>query len=224
MSSTAPVDPGEERVAVATVARFVNGRQWISEIRAQADALDQAIVQAVEGTPTPLLDDSLVRLSNAANRSRLWLVTAGAVAAAGGTRGRRAAGEAVAAIGMASAVSNLVLKPLGRRRRPGIPGDGQASPSREVRRPTSPSFPSGHAASAFAFASSMGEAVPPTWVPLHVAAALVAYARVHTGVHYPSDVVAGALVGAFCGWTVRRLTDRWVPPTPSSSHRRVCAG
>ena len=209
---------------MATGAKFVNGRQWISEIRAQADALDQAIIQAVEGTPTPALDRSLVRLSNAANRSRLWLVTAGVVAAAGGTRGRRAAGEAVAAIGMASAVSHLVLKPLRRRRRPEVPADGHVSPSREVRRPTSSSFPSGHAASAFAFASSMGEAVPPMWVPLHLAAALVAYARVHTGVHYPSDVVAGSLVGAFCGWTVRRLTDRWVPPAPSPTQSRVCAG
>jgi membrane-associated phospholipid phosphatase len=224
MSSTAPVDPGEERVAVATGARFVNGRQWISEVRAQADALDEAIVQAVEGTPTPALDRSLVRLSNAANRSRLWLVTAGVVAAAGGTSGRRAAGEAVAAIGMASAVSNLVLKPLRRRRRPEVPADGRASPSREVRRPTSSSFPSGHAASAFAFASSMGEAVPPMWVPLHVAAALVAYARVHTGVHYPSDVVVGSLVGAFCGWTVRRLSNRWMPPALSPTQSRVCAG
>ena len=206
---------------MATGAKFVNGRQWISEIRAQADALDQAIIQAVEGTPTPALDRSLVRLSNAANRSRLWLVTAGVVAAAGGTRGRRAAGEAVAAIGMASAVSNLVLKPLRRRRRPEVPAD--VSPSREVRRPTSSSFPSGHAASAFAFASSMGEAVPPTWVPLHVAAALVAYARVHTGVHYPSDVVVGSLVGAFCGWTVRRVSNRWVPPALSPNQRRVCA-
>jgi NAD(P)-dependent dehydrogenase (short-subunit alcohol dehydrogenase family) len=113
---------------MATDATFVNGRQWISEVRAQVDALDQAIIQAVEGTPTPALDRSLVRLSNAANRSRLWLVTAGVVAAAGGTRGRRAAGEAVAAIGMASAVSNLVLKPLRRRRRPEVPADGQVSP------------------------------------------------------------------------------------------------
>jgi membrane-associated phospholipid phosphatase len=209
---------------VATSKRLVTGRESISEVRAQASALDRAIVSAIEGTPTPELDRFLVRLSNAANHSRLWLVTAGAVAAVGGARGRRAAGEAVAAIGMASAVSNLLIKSVARRHRPEPPGDGHVSPSREVRRPTSPSFPSGHAASAFAFASSMGEAVPPMWMPLHLAAALVGYARVHTGVHYPSDVVVGSLVGAFCGWTVRRLTDRWMPPAPSSSQCHVWTG
>jgi membrane-associated phospholipid phosphatase len=45
-------------------------------------------------------------------------------------------------------------------------------------------------------------------VPLHLAAALVGYARVHTGVHYPSDVAAGAVLGALCGWTVRRVAAR----------------
>jgi undecaprenyl-diphosphatase len=154
-----------------------------------------------------------VRLSDAANKSRLWLATAGAVALVGGPRGRRAAAQAVASIGLASAVNNLVLKSVARRRRPEA-GDGQVLPSRRVRRPTSPSFPSGHAASAFAFASTMGEKVPVTWLPLHVAASGVASARVHTGVHYPSDVVSGAMVGAMCGWMVRRVAARVVRPAP----------
>jgi membrane-associated phospholipid phosphatase len=198
-------------------------KTWISEVRAQTVALDQAISRAVEETPTPTLDRFLVRLSDAANNSRLWLATAGVVALVGGPRGRRAAAEAVASIGLASAVSNLALKSVGRRRRPEAT-DGQVLPSRQVRRPTSTSFPSGHAASAFAFASTMGEEVPVTWLPLHVTAALVGYARVHTGVHYPSDVVAGALVGAMCGWTVRRLAGRLVPRTQSGRAGHVAAG
>jgi membrane-associated phospholipid phosphatase len=141
----------------------------------------------------------------------------------GGPRGRRAAAEAVASIGLASAVSNIALKSVARRRRPEA-RDGQVLPSRQVRRPLSPSFPSGHAASAFAFASTMGEELPVTWVPLHVAAALVGYARVHTGVHYPSDVVAGSLVGAMCGWTVRRLAARLAPAARSTGAGHVTAG
>jgi undecaprenyl-diphosphatase len=180
---------------------------WVSEARDQAIALDRAISTAVASTPTPTLDRLLVGLSNAANGSRLWLATAGAVAVLGGPRGRRAAAEAVASLAIASAASNLVVKSLAHRRRPQSPGRLIAV-SREVRRPASSSFPSGHAASAFAFASTMGEAVPVTWAPLHVAASLVAYSRVHTGVHYPSDVAAGALLGAFSGWTVRRLAKR----------------
>jgi undecaprenyl-diphosphatase len=196
---------------------------WIGEVRDQVVALDQAISTAVEGTDTPTLDRVLVRLSDAANQSRLWLATAGVVALVGGARGRRAAAESVASIGLASAVSNLALKGLAPRRpRPGSSG-GDVVASRQVRRPTSSSFPSGHAASAIAFASTMGEEVPVTWLPLHAAASLVAYARIHTGVHYPSDVVIGTVVGALCGWTVRRAAARLVPPTGAGG-ARVAAG
>jgi undecaprenyl-diphosphatase len=127
------------------------------------------------------------------------------MAAVGGARGRRAAALGALAIGAASAVSNLAIKPLARRRRPAYADADRAPVSRRVRRPASASFPSGHAASAVAFASAVGETAPGTWIPLHVAAALVGYSRVHTGVHYPSDVAAGAVVGALCGWSVRRL-------------------
>ena len=192
---------------------------WISEVRAQTDALDLAISEAVQTTATPTLDRFLVRLSNAANDSRLWLAMAGVVALVGGPRGRRAAAEAVASIGVASAVSNIALKSLAPRGRPEA-SDGRGVASRRVRRPTSSSFPSGHAASAFAFASTMGEEVPVTWAPLHLAAALVGYARVHTGVHYPSDVMVGTLVGAMSGWTVRRLARR-VAPTASAPRADV---
>jgi undecaprenyl-diphosphatase len=185
--------------ADATVVRG----QWITEIHRQWAALDEAIMSAVRSTETPALDRVLVRLSDAADNSKLWLVTAGAVAVVGGRRGRRAAVQSVAAIGVASVTSNLAVKALARRQRPDAPAPADDRLSRHVRRPTSSSFPSGHAASAFAFASTMGEALPPTWIPLHLAATLVGYARVHTGVHYPSDVVVGALVGALSGRVVR---------------------
>jgi undecaprenyl-diphosphatase len=74
--------------------------------------------------------------------------------------------------------------------------------------PTSTSFPSGHAASAFAFATAAGQRVPALWIPLRALALLIGYSRIHTGVHYPGDVVAGAVVGTTCGWTVARRTSR----------------
>lgn len=183
---------------------------WPAEVRDQVVALDRAISAAIGATRTPTLDKVLVGLSEAANGSRVWLLTAAGVAMVGGRRGRRAAAEAVASIGLASAVSNLGLKSLARRRRP-TAGDVGVVESRRVRPTVTASFPSGHAASAFAFASTMGDRVPVTWVPLHVVASLVAYARVHTRVHYPSDVVAGALVGALSGWSVRRASGHFRP-------------
>jgi undecaprenyl-diphosphatase len=75
---------------------------------------------------------------------------------------------------------------------------GGATPpvARHVAMPQSTSFPSGHAASAFAFANGAGYALPALGFPLNAAAAVLVYSRVHTGVHYPADVVAGSVTGA----------------------------
>ena len=188
-------------------ARRLDPPAWPGEARALVDNADRAVGQAIAGTATPRLDRFLVGASNAANNSRLWLATAAAVALLGGDRGRRAAGQGVVAIALTSAVANLVLKPIAGRQRP-APSDNHPVPeSRRVRQPASRSFPSGHAASAFAFATAMGRAAPRLRLPLYLAAATVAYSRVHTGVHYPSDVAAGAIVGCVCGGSVWRLAD-----------------
>jgi undecaprenyl-diphosphatase len=178
--------------------------RWLDEVRALVEATDVAGCDAIVDTATPHLDRVLVGVSNAANYSRLWLATAAAAAVVGGERGRRAACQGVLAIALTSTVTNLILKPLVGRKRPTRSAGWPAPDSRRVRRPVSSSFPSGHAASAFAFASAMGQAAPGVRVPLRVAAATVAYSRVHLGVHYPSDVAIGAIIGDLCGWAVRR--------------------
>jgi undecaprenyl-diphosphatase len=167
---------------------------WLGELR----ALDRAVYAAVAGTPTPSLDAALQPLTSAADYSRLWLGVAAATALLGGRRGRRGALEGVAAIGLASASVNLVLKHVSRRRRPDRVGVG-VPVARHVVMPTSTSFPSGHSAAAFAFAGGMADGVPALGIPLHLASATVAYTRVHSGVHYPGDVLAGSLVGIACG-------------------------
>jgi membrane-associated phospholipid phosphatase len=186
----------------------VDHLESLGELRAMVDAVDAAVHDAVAATATPRLDRLLVGASTAANYSRLWLATAAVMAVAGGAPGRRAAGQGVLAIAVASAVTNLVLKPLARRPRPARSDDRLVPDSRRVRRTVSPSFPSGHAASAFAFASAAGQAAPSVRLPLRMAAATVAYSRVHTGVHYPSDVVIGAAVGELCGRAVSRWATR----------------
>ena len=65
----------------------------------------------------------------------------------------------------------------------------------QVAMPRSTSWPSGHSASAFAFTTGVGAAWPAAGLPLAVVASLVAYSRVHTGVHYPSDTIAGSVSG-----------------------------
>jgi PAP2 superfamily len=68
--------------------------------------------------------------------------------------------------------------------------------------PRSTSWPSGHAASCIRLHNRGGGVWPGAGIPLSVIASLVAYSRVHTGVHYPSDAIAGALSGMALGQLV----------------------
>jgi undecaprenyl-diphosphatase len=111
------------------------------------------------------------------------------------------------AIGVTSALVNLGVKSLWSRQRPDRAGAGVPE-QRNVRMPASTSFPSGHAASGFAFASAIGGEQPWLGLALRFLAAAVAYSRVHTGVHYPGDAVVGSLIGTSTGQAVAGLMDR----------------
>jgi membrane-associated phospholipid phosphatase len=167
----------------------------------ELDSIDQAVYRAIAATPSPSLDRLLSQLSSAADQSKLWLAVA-AVLALGGGRQRRAALLGVASIGLASATVNLVAKQLLRGERPARAGAAVPA-DRNVRMPGSTSFPSGHSASAFAFATAVGDELPLAWLPLHALAAAVAYSRVHTGVHYPGDALVGSLMGTGAAVAVR---------------------
>ena len=166
-------------------------------------ALDAAISTAVTTTPSPTVDVVLGRVSNAADHSKLWLTTAGALSLAG-PRSRRTAVKGLAAVGVTSALVNLGIKPMLRRARP--PRD--ATLPHPVLMPRSHAFPSGHAASAFAFASAVGGEMPGLASPLRLMATTVAYSRVHAGVHYGGDVVVGALIGSGVGTLTRQVANR----------------
>jgi len=74
----------------------------------------------------------------------------------------------------------------------------------------SPSFPSGHTSSAFSTATSLSLAYPKWYVivPTYTWASTVAYSRMHLGVHYPSDVLAGAVIGAGSAWISYRINKK----------------
>lgn len=75
-----------------------------------------------------------------------------------------------------------------------------------VASPGGGSFPSGHAAGAFAFAAFVAAHVPRAAAPLFVFAALVAWSRCFLGVHYPSDILAGACLGTALGAMASKLS------------------
>ncbi len=171
------------------------------------DALDAALYEMVAATPTRPLDAPLRGLTTSANRSVLWLAGATLLARSPEAPRRRAAMEGVLAIAATSATINGALKPLTGRRRPDRERSGRFL-ARAVPMPVSTSFPSGHAGSAFAFSTAAARHVPVLALPLRVLAAAVAYSRVHTGVHYPGDVLAGACIGAGMARLVASAADR----------------
>ena len=179
------------------------GRGWLRD----AERIDVAVYAAIARTPTPALDTAMNRVSRAADYSKLWIAAAAMQAALGGRRGRRAAVAGLASVGVAAAVANLALKPLGGRRRPERVVE-QVPVARWARMPGSTAFPSGHSASAFAYATGVGHVLPIASIPLLGLAAVVSYSRVHVGVHYPGDVVAGALVGTMLAQLTTRALDR----------------
>ena len=176
----------------------------------ELNRLDLAVYSAVAGSPTPSIDSALRRLSRTADHSKISLTLAAALAVGAGSAGRRAAARGLASIAVTSAVMNLAIKPVARRRRPDRPA-AAVPEARHVRMPESHSFPSGHSAAAFAFATGAGRTLPGAMPPLSILATLVAYSRVHTGVHYPMDVIIGALCGVTLAEVTNRAIDRFSP-------------
>ena len=136
----------------------------------------------------------------------VWYVTGATLGVA-----RRMRWEAVVSLFLslvlAAFISDVVLKPLIARPRPFV-----SLPAVIVigERPSDASFPSGHAAHAFAGAAMLTSALPiGRWI-WWALAVLIAYSRVYLGVHYPSDIIGGAVVGTLSAVAVRRVSRRYI--------------
>ncbi|HEX4722182.1 MAG TPA: phosphatase PAP2 family protein, partial [Pseudonocardiaceae bacterium] len=176
---------------------------------------DRWLVGRIPARQSVVLDRVLPALGRSANYGRLWLAVAGGLGLTGSRRARRAGLRGLVALSAASAATNLVSKRLAGRARPAT--DGIPVVRRLLRNPITTSFPSGHSASAAAFATAVALESPLLAVPIALAAAAVATSRVVTGAHYPSDVAAGVALGAGAG----ALTLWWwprVPPGPAVAY------
>ncbi len=183
----------------------------IASARQRVAAADTALFDRVSRVDSPVLDATMPPLSQAADYSRLWMgIAAGLLA--GGRRNRRAAVRGLATVAVTSAVANQLAKRLSNRDRPEIAGVPRIRWARRI--PASSSFPSGHSASAAAFAVGAALESPRTALPLGALAGAVGFSRVYTGVHYPGDVAAGFALGAGLAVAGKAL----LPARPAPAH------
>ncbi len=177
-----------------------------------AHRLDARLHARIRRLPTTRADAWLRRLSESADHGKLWAVVGLALGSTSGAP-RRAAVRGLGSMAMSSALVNVVLKRAFGRVRPDLAN--VASARSLDRAPHTLSFPSGHAASAAAFAT--GVALESPWAGVLVApvALGVSYSRVHVGVHYPGDVAAGMAVGG----AIAMASRHWWPVRPTEPAR-----
>jgi membrane-associated phospholipid phosphatase len=159
--------------------------------RVQFNAVDLALYRRVRLLAhTPETVTWVRRYSHLGEHGAVWLAT-GAAAALVDRRRRRRWLRATASIGAAYATSTSIKLAVGRQR-PAIEDLPHLMAT-----PTGLSFPSSHTTSSFAAARAFGALMP--GAPLQLAAAAMGLSRLYLGVHYPSDVAAGAALGLVIG-------------------------
>jgi undecaprenyl-diphosphatase len=141
---------------------------------------------------SPALERAAIAYTTTGEFGALWIALS--LAGASLDPARRRAWLEAGALVPASLCTNAVVKRIVRRERPRLRGLAPLG-----RAPSTPSFPSGHAATSFTAAVALGALAPGARMPLVAAATLMSLTRPYLGVHYPSDVLAGAALGTVVG-------------------------
>ena len=168
--------------------------QGFTTVRGAVEKFDRACVDWVVAHRRPDLDRVFVLGSHSGEKGVPWalLLVLLRAKARGGDRVALGRGLAATFGGWAAA---RVCKKLDHRHRPCHDGDSKPL----IKCPKSSSLPSDEAACAFGAAAYASRRLPYLTVPLYLGAAFTAASRVYVGVHYPSDVAAGALIGLALG-------------------------
>ncbi len=165
------------------------------------DWADQQL-ERIRGNPAA--DLIFTNASHLGDFSLIWHI----IGAARGITSDRRANQAFAlsaVLGVESLLVNQGIKRLFRRQRPTETGDARY----EIRKPSTSSFPSGHASSAFVAATLLsawgGRRTAPAWFGI---AAVVAVSRAYVRIHHASDIIGGAVVGLTLGRVAQRVLRR----------------
>jgi membrane-associated phospholipid phosphatase len=189
--------PDAYRPATPPAARVLPGRA--GELVEVFDKRVDAAFDRLRGTPWA--DRLMFGASALGDFSLIWHIAGTAKALLGDERAEREAVRLAASLAVETALVNVGVKSLFRRKRPAW---DQHRP-RGLRKPKSSSFPSGHATSGLMAATLLSAGRPkqrPLWFAM---AAIVASSRIHVKIHHGSDVAAGALLGLGLGRLARKI-------------------
>lgn len=160
--------------------------------------LDGELLVAIQGLHMGWLDPIVSCYTKLGDAGLLWIALSLAMLFWKPTR--KAGALALGAMILGLIVTNLTIKPLISRPRPWL--DWPIVPLVAENDPNS--FPSGHTCAAFAAGLSWVRTLPWRWGRIAAAAAavLMGLSRLYVGVHYPTDVLTGAVIGSLCAWAV----------------------
>lgn len=178
---------------------------------------ERALVWIAQNIRCALLDPFMKLYTQLGNTGMLFIVLGIALLFFKPTR--KAGLSALCAMLVGLVVVNLTIKPLVSRPRPWLVIENFVNlvPERDPN-----SFPSGHTNAAFAFALGVCMAAPRRWMKITAVcmAAVMGLSRLYVGVHFPSDVLAGAVIGSLCGllgaWVVKRAWERLSARSPKA--------
>ena len=160
-------------------------------------------LQFLQSLHSPMLDGSMCFITRLGDSGILWVTLTAVLLVFRKTR--RVGFVLAAALLIDAVLCNLLLKPLVARVRPcGILTEVQLL----IPYPDDFSFPSGHTAASFAAVFALKAAGSPLWKPALAVAVVIAFSRLYLYVHWPSDVLAGALLGAAVGWAGAKIVEK----------------
>jgi undecaprenyl-diphosphatase len=172
-------------------------------------ALDERLLRWIgDSLRLPVLNSAVCFYSQLGDKGLLFIALALLMLCFAKTR--RAGGTALTAMVLGLLVTNMTIKPLVSRDRPWIAMEDFET---LIRNSDPNSFPSGHTCAAFAFAVAVCMTLPQRWARAAAVtvAILMGFSRLYVGVHFPSDVLVGAVIGSLCGllasWLVPKMVD-----------------
>ena len=165
---------------------------------------DKTVVRFIsENINSQMLDYIMRFVSSMGDMGALWFGIAFTLIFMGGEK-RKAGYLMLASFALEAVMCNVVLKPSIARIRP----NDALGLELIIKKPTDYSFPSGHTAAAFASATSLYLSDKEKGKFLFIPAILTAISRVYLLVHYPTDVIAGAIIGIISAISVHKADKR----------------